>query len=132
MAQSNDPQVLYIIGADGTPYGFANDHDPADIDELMNLGLQRFHDHPPGPVTITDAEKSAAWSITPPATTQVLQVFARIPSPPKDCSLLNNGVGRDFCWIYENERREVAQPAAAGDAFEIPRRFGRSLQSFAR
>jgi hypothetical protein len=130
MAESNDPQGMYIFGADGTPYAFANDHDPADIDELMNLGLQRFHERPPAPVTISDTEKSAAFSIPPPATAQVLQVFARIPAPPKDCSLLNNGVGRDFCWIYENERREVVQLAAGGKAFDIPATIARRIARF--
>jgi hypothetical protein len=130
MAQTNDPQGMYIFGADGTPYAFANDHDPADIDELMDLGLQRFHDQPPGPSAISDAEKQAAFSISPPATAQVFQVFARIPFPPKDSSLLNNGVGRDFCWIYEEERREVTRLAAAGKAFDMPATIARRLARF--
>ena len=130
MAQSNDPQGMYIFGADGTPYGFANDHDPADIDELMTLGLQRFHEHPPAPVTITEEEKKAPFSIPPPDSAQVLQVFARIPAPPADCSFLNNGVGRDFCWIYENERREVAELATAGGEFEMPDTIARRIARF--
>ncbi len=130
MAQSNDPQGMYIFGPDGTPYGFANDHAPEDIDELMNLALKRFHDNPPARVTITDEELNAPFSITPPPSAQVLQVFARIPSPPKDCSYLNNGVGRDFCWIYENELQEVADLTAKGEPFEMPASITRRLVRF--
>ena len=81
MTQSNDPQGMYIVGADGTPYGFTNDHEPADISRLMDDGLKRFRTHPPRPVTVSATEKAAAFSITPPPTAQVLQVFARIPAP---------------------------------------------------
>ncbi|HWB01429.1 MAG TPA: hypothetical protein VG796_00300 [Verrucomicrobiales bacterium] len=130
MAQTNDPQGMYIIGADGTPYAFANDHDPADIHELMNLGLQRFRERPPARVAISDTEKNAPFSVCPPETAQVFQVFARIPSPPKDCSLLNNGVGRDFCWIYKNERCEVAQLASRGKAFDMPVAIARRIARF--
>jgi hypothetical protein len=130
MKQSNDPQGMYIFGADGTPYGFTNDHGTEDIDDFMNLGLERFRNSPPQPVVVTDAEKSAAFSITPPPTAQVLQVFARIPSPPENCSYLNNGVGRDFCWIYEHERREVAKFAASGKAFDMPAAIARRIARF--
>lgn len=128
--QSKDPQGMYIFGADGTPYGFCNDHDPADIDQLMNLALKRFKDTPPKPVVITEAEKKAPFSVLPPPTAQVLQVFARIPSPPKTSSYLNDGVGRDFCWIYQNELREVAELAAQGDPFEIPATIARRIARF--
>jgi hypothetical protein len=130
MAQSNDPQGMYIFAADGTPYGFCNDHDPADIQELMDLALGRYKAAPQKPVVITDAEKNAPWSVTPPPTAQVLQVFARIPSPPKDSSLLNDGVGRDFCWIYEDELREVARLAAGGTEFAIPATIARRIARF--
>lgn len=128
--QSQDPQGMYIFGADGTPYGFCNDHDPADIEQLMDLALKRFKAAPPKPVVITEAEKNAPWSVTPPPTAQVLQVFARIPSPPKDASLLNEGVGRDFCWIYDNELREVAELAAGGTEFTMPATIARRIARF--
>lgn len=128
--QSKDPQGMYIFGADGTPYGFCNDHDPADIQQLMDLSLKRFKATPPKPAEITEAEKKAPWSVMPPPTAQILQVFARIPSPPETSSRLNNGVGRDFCWIYENELREVAKLAAAGKEFPLPVTIARRIARF--
>jgi hypothetical protein len=133
MTQSLDPQGMYIFGADGTPYGFANDHEPADIARLMDMALKRFHAKPPKPVAITTAEKTDAFSITPPATAQVLQVFARIPSPPKTSTFLNNGVGRDFCWIYQEERQEMlkqAQRTAIGKTFSLPTSLARRIARF--
>ncbi|MGC4045943.1 MAG: hypothetical protein QM758_19295 [Armatimonas sp.] len=132
MLQSNDPQGMYIVGADGTPYGFANDHDTPEINRLMNLGLKGFRAHPPRSVVISQAEKNSSFSITPPADAQVLQVFARIPAPPSTCSFLNNGVGRDFCWVYGQELQEVAQRAKGpkGSVFSLPMTLVRRIARF--
>jgi hypothetical protein len=132
MTQSNDPQGMYIFGADGTPYGFTNDHEPADISRLMDEALRRFRAQPPRPVTISAREKAAPFSITPPATAQVLQVFARIPAPPSTCSFLNNGVGRDFCWVYAEEQKELARLAQGpkGSVFALPKSLVRRIARF--
>ncbi|HQZ28250.1 MAG TPA: hypothetical protein PK648_08885, partial [Verrucomicrobiales bacterium] len=74
MAQSNDPQGIYIFGADGTPYGFCNDHGPEDIDKLMDMALERFRKAPPQTVAVSKIEKETPFSLVPPATAQVLQV----------------------------------------------------------
>ncbi|MBP6602762.1 MAG: hypothetical protein KA250_13210 [Verrucomicrobiales bacterium] len=130
MAQSNDPQGIYIFGADGTPYGFCNDHGPEDIDKLMDMALERFRKAPPQTVAVSKIEKETPFSLVPPATAQVLQVYARIPNPPSTSTFLNEGVGRDFCWIYEEERREVATLAARGEPFEMPAAISRRLAMF--
>lgn len=110
---TSDPQGMYVVGPDGTPYGFTNDHGPEDITRFMNLALKRYHANPPHPVTISEADKRAPFSITPPPTASVIQSFARILDPPKTCSSLNKGTGRDFVWIYA---AEIATLLAAGDA----------------
>lgn len=132
MLQSNDPQGMYIVGADGTPYGFANDHDPPDISRLMDLGLQRFRTRPPRSVIVSASDKKAAFSITPPADAQVLQVYARIPSPPSTSSYLNNGVGRDFCWVYAQELQDIARHARGqrGSTFSLPASLVRRIARF--
>lgn len=121
---------MYIFGADGTPYAFANDHGPEDIDELMNIGLKRFQEKPPKKAEISEEERKASFSLVPPATAQVFQVFERIPSPPKTSSYLNKGVGRDFCWVYEAERQQVTVLAAKGEPFEIPSTIARRIARF--
>jgi hypothetical protein len=130
MAQSKDPQGMYIFGADGTPYAFCNDHGPEDIEKMMDLGLERFRKNPPRKVVISDSDRMASFSITPPPTAQVLQAYSRIPSPPESSTYLNKGVGRDFCWIYEKELREVARLALGGEEFAIPETIARRLARF--
>lgn len=132
MKQSLDPQGMYIFGADGTPYGFTNDHEPADITRLMDAALQRFQTNPPKPVTIPAADIAAPFSVTPPPSAQVLQVLARIPSPPNTCSILNNGVGRDFCWVYENERQAILRRSQSpvGSTFPLPASLVRRIARF--
>jgi len=130
MAQSNDPQGMYIFGADGTPYAFCNDHDPEDLEKLMDIGLERFRQTPPGQVALNEADLSASFSITPPPDTQILQCFSRIPSAPDSVTYLNKGVGRDFCWIYKDELHEVAELASTGQEFPFPERITRRLARF--
>lgn len=130
MRQSKDPQGMYIFGADGTPYAFCNDHGPEDIQKMMDIGLKRFRENPPQPVTITEDDKKALFSINAPAGAEVLQVFSRIPSPPKSSSYLNKGVGRDFCWIYQEEIKEIVKLAKIGSEFSMPESVTRRLARF--
>lgn len=120
--QTKDPQGMYVCGPDGTPYGFTNDHEPADIHHFMNTALTRYKVHPPTPTTVSPAEKNAPFSITPPAGVEIFQVYARIPHVPKTCSFLNEGIGRDFLWIYPDERTALALSAtrANGKSFSLP------------
>ena len=111
---------MYIVGADGTPYGFTNDHGPEDITRFMDACLARFRAHPPKPVIVTEAEKRAPFAIAPPATASVLNVYSRIPSPPNTCSLLNRGIGRDFCWVYGDEIAALNRAVAAGNTSPFP------------
>jgi hypothetical protein len=132
MCQTNDPQGMYILGADGMSYGFTNDHEPGDIQRFMNAGLTRFKASPPKRVTVTEAEKRAAFSITPTPATQVLQVFARIPTVPQGCSFLNEGVGRDFCWVYREELVAISARACRGIGakFRLPETLARRIARF--
>ncbi len=109
---TNDPQGMYIVGPDGSAYGFTNDHGPEDITRFMDICLARYHARPPKPVTISEADKKSPFSIMAPATASVIQSFARIPDPPGTCSRLNKGTGRDFVWVYADE---VTALVASGD-----------------
>lgn len=132
MTQTQDPQGMYVVGADGTPYGFTNDHGPEDIDRFMDTALARFRTKPPRTVAIDPALFDDRFSIRPPAGAQVLQVYARIPAPPSTCSVLNRGVGRDFCWIYPNEAKAIASAAKGpvGARFALPRTLARRIARF--
>lgn len=131
MTQTCDPQGMYICGPDGTPYGFTNDHDPPDISKFMDRCLFDYQTRPPKRVVVSPEEKAAAWSVTPPATAQVLQVLARIPNVPKGCSFLNEGIGRDFCWLYAEEAAALVKRAQAKPGgFALPETFARRIARF--
>jgi hypothetical protein len=132
VCQTNDPQGMYVCGPDGTPYGFTNDHDPPDILKYMDRCLVAYRAHPPKPTVVTEAEKNTPFSIQPAPTTQVLQTFARIPNVPKGSSFLNEGVGRDFVWLYANEAASLVAHAqkSGGMMFPLPETFARRLARF--
>lgn len=123
---SLDPQGMYILGADGTPYGFTNDHEPADIQRFMHRGLREFRKHPPKGVAISDAEIAAPWTARPPEGSAIVRVFARIRPLPTEVWGLNRSVGRDFFWIYPEELTALhrdsggTRSAAAGTSVPLP------------
>jgi hypothetical protein len=129
-----DPQGMYILGPDGSTYGFTNDHEPTDIQKFMDGALAKYRAHPPKRVVITDAEKRSQFAITPATSTTVLAVYSRIRSPiPKGCSYLNESIGRDFCWIYADEVAALARAAngkAAGTPIALPQTLVRRIARF--
>ncbi len=117
MKSSSDPQGMYILGADGSAYGFTNDHDPPDVLRFMNQGLRGFRAHPPGPAAISDADVAAPWTTVPPEGGAVVRVYSRIRPLPKQVWGLNRGVGRDYLWIYpEDIKGLIATSGGVGQA----------------
>ena len=104
---SNDSQGMYIVGADGTSYGYTNDHDPSNIHKALDAAFKKFKTHPPQKVTISEADIRAPYAVTPPPTATVARVFTRISPLPKACIGLNSGVGRDYLWIYPEEAKAM-------------------------
>jgi hypothetical protein len=110
-ASSSDPQGMYILGPDGTPYGFTNDHEPKDIQRFINAGLKGYQKHPPKQVEIKEADILAPWTVVPPAGSAVVRVFARIRPLPEKVRGLNRSIGRDFLWIYPEELESLKTQA---------------------
>jgi hypothetical protein len=117
---SNDSQGMYIVGPDGKSYAYANDHDPSDIKKTMDLGLQRYKASPPSQVSISAKEIETPYAISPAKTTSVVRVYSRIRPVPKGCSWLNNGPGRDFLWIYQDEVKKMLTAKPNGGTIKIP------------
>jgi hypothetical protein len=118
---SNDSQGMYIVGADGTSYGYTNDHDPSNINEAMNRALARFRAHPPHPVVISDAEVHARFAVAPPPKGVVVRVFTRITPLPQGCIGLNKGIGRDYLWIYPEEiQAMLVRTGKPSQPFKLP------------
>jgi hypothetical protein len=102
-SESADPQGMYILGADGTSYGFINDHDPIDVIQFMDRARRSYAQHPPRPIELAQDAVTAPFAETPESDTSVVRVFSRIRPLPAGAWGLNRSVGRDFLWIYRDE-----------------------------
>ena len=129
-AESSDPQGWYIVGADGTSYGWSNDHDPADAQRFMNRGLAGYRKHSPKPVEVTQAEIDEPFAVSPDPTTSVVHVYSRIRPLPEDVWGLNRGVGRDFLWVYAEEVDAMARAALSDEPFALPEALVRRIVRF--
>lgn len=119
MSSSLDPQGMYILGPDGSTYGFTNDHEPADILRFMDRALRGYAARPPRPAVVSDADVATPWSYTPPPGATVVRVFSRIRPLPQKVWGLNRGVGRDFLWIYPEDVQALID-ASAAPTFLLP------------
>lgn len=117
---SNDSQGMYIVGPDGKSYGYTNDHDPSNIQEAMNGALKRYHADPPKTVEISANEIDAPFAHSPAPSTAVVRVYSRIRPVPAGCTWLNNGPGRDFLWVYQDEVKQMLCAPKPGCAFKLP------------
>jgi hypothetical protein len=113
LADSTDPQGMYILGADGKSYGFINDHDPIDVLRFMDRALRSYKANPPAAVQVADDAVAAAFAEAPDPQSSVARVFSRIRPLPAGAWGLNRGVGRDFLWIYPDEAAALQTSCAA-------------------
>lgn len=109
---------MYILGPDGSSYGYTNDHDPSNIQACINGALKRYREHPPKAATVSQKEIETPFAITPPASASVIRVYSRIRPLPKGCTGLNQSVGRDFLWVYVHEARAMLAPGR--QPFKLP------------
>ena len=122
---------MYIVGPDGTSYGYCNDHDPSNVHKVLNAALAKYKAHPPKTAVITEKEKSAAWAHTPIPSTAVIRTFSRIVPVPEGCTMLNKGVGRDYLWLYQEEAKAIlALGKRTGQPFKMPGTFALRMARF--
>ena len=126
-----DAQGFYILGPDGTPYGWINDADPEDVLRFMNGGLRQWREHPPATVKVSASEIAEPWTTTPLPETQVVRVYARIRPLPARVWGLNRGIGRDQLWIYPEDTAALIAASAGGPQTPVelpPALVGRILR----
>lgn len=121
-------QGLYIVGADGSFYGFHNDHpnqynnwNLGEIKQFLESGLKAFAESPPANIAIPQSGIPNRSVLSPDPTTSVIRVFSRISPLPSGASELNSAIGRDHFWILENEVAQIASAAHDnGESFWLP------------
>lgn len=117
-------QGLYVVGPDGTAYGYKVvwQLTPAGVLSWLDASLARHRASPPAKASITDAAVAAAAPAAPPAGVSVLTVFSRVrPVPQGADPSIGKGVGRDHLWIWAEELRLLAS-ATEKDTPVFPRR----------
>ncbi|HEY9790416.1 MAG TPA: hypothetical protein V6D22_08455 [Candidatus Obscuribacterales bacterium] len=114
-------QGFYIIGADGTYYGWDNSHYLPNVIKFIDKGLSDFHKRPPAHIEIADSQLSERFSASPDATTSVVRVFNRISPLPDGCDELNKSVGRDHLWIYADEVQQLLAASNSSAQFPLPK-----------
>jgi hypothetical protein len=114
-------QGFYVVGADGSGYGFNNNRDPQRVDRFMSRGIEQFREHPPANTDVPESIRTAPFSRAPDPSTSVIRVFSRIRPLPPGADVLNAGVGRDHLWILAGEVREILSAGnKVGRAFAMP------------
>lgn len=120
-AYGKTSQGFYVLGADGSDYGFNNNRSVERVLQLMDRGLAAFKARPPSRVEIDDA--GAAYGFAFPPGVAVTRVFARISPVPEGCHDSNQSVARDHLWVSSSEMASLAKG-------EFPMELARRLCRF--
>jgi len=118
----DDVQGFYIVGADGTSYGWLNEYDLERVNTFLDGGLADFKQRPPQRVEIPASLADSGFTITPDPSASLVRVFSRIRPLPPGCDSLNASVGRDHLWIFAGEVQEIVKTASQiGKPVPLPR-----------
>lgn len=119
-------QGFYVVGADGSFYGYNNNRSVVRVNAFMDAGLELFRSRPPKKVEVTPQELDAPSYVTPPSGTSVLRIFGRIRPLPSEASDRNRAVGRDHIWVLASELKKLEEKLDP----ELPRSFVLRLVRF--
>jgi len=128
--KDNTVQGLFVVGSDGTPYGWINTNDVKEVNDFLSRGLALFQHAAPDTVPVAPELVQEIWSQRPPAGGCVARVFSRISPLPPGCDPLNASIGRDHLWIYPAEIEEMIRSSAASTEFELPKNLVARLVRF--
>jgi len=138
-------QGYYILGADGTGYGYWHPGHMGDsptmatgrfgvltggFHQVLDVSLERFRTHPPKSINTEDLGVGQVSTLKPDPTTSVIRVLTRLPCDDPGDPFLNN-IGRDFFWIYRSDVQELLEAAdAATQTFDFPEQLKARLTRF--
>lgn len=98
-------QGRYVVGADGTAYGYNNNRSVERVLAMMDSALSQFQARPGGPVPKGGHPSGRAW----PEGVQTVRVAARVRPVPEGCDPMNQNVARDHLWILPEEAKELGR-----------------------
>lgn len=103
--EGSTAQGFYVLGADGSDYGFNNNRSVERVLGLMDRGLAAFKERPPAKVEIDPAQ--GRYGFVRPDGVKALRVFARVRPIPAGCDPANENVARDHLWIPAEELKSL-------------------------
>lgn len=126
-------QGLYIVGADGRPYGYRVvwELPPRALLESLDEAMVGFRKFPPAKVELDPADVAAVGAPVLDSTTSAVRVYSRVRPIPQDAGPANAGVGRDHLWIFADEVKEIVATAGGpGTRTALPARLAARLARF--
>lgn len=104
--EGSTAQGFYVLGADGSDYGFNNNRSVERVLGLMDRGLAAFKERPPRKVEIDPA--SGRYGFARPQDVATVRVFSRVRPVPDGCDPSNENVARDHVWVLPSEMQDLA------------------------
>lgn len=96
-------QGFWVIGPDGTFYGYNNNRSKERVEQMLDRALAKFRQSPPKLVAPTREELAAPSAAKAPQGSSVVRVYARVRPVPAGCADSNKRVSRDHLWISAEE-----------------------------
>ncbi len=100
IAQGVTAQGFYVMGAEGSAFGFNNNRSVERVVGFATKGLASFRNASLVKVAIPEPKDVQP---KPPAGTTVLRVYSRILPVPKGSDPANENVQRDHFWVLDGE-----------------------------
>jgi hypothetical protein len=114
-------QGFYVMGADGSTYGFNNNRSIERVLGFLEKGRNAFLAAPKAAVSVSDEELRARFSRTADPSVSIMRVYTRIKPLPEGCAESNASVGRDHFWIYpEDVQAILAATEKKGERASMP------------
>ena len=101
--ESVSAQGFYVVGADGSAFGYHNVRSVDRVLSLLKNGAKAFEAAHVKAPKIDDAAVADANDRRQPAGTSVLRLFARIQPFPEGCDPSNENVSQDHFWLLKEE-----------------------------
>jgi hypothetical protein len=102
-------QGFYVLGPDGSAYGFNNNRSVEGVHKMLDFALAAYKERPPAKADVSDADVQAPFSPPRPPGALAARVLARVKPVPEGCAAANENVARDHLWILAGEQQELTE-----------------------
>lgn len=101
-------QGKYVLGADGSAYGFNNNRSTERLGNMLDEALKKFRANPPARTDIPPSQGHTT-GLEWPKDVSVVRTFTRVRPLPEGCDPMNENAARDHLWILPQEAATLAK-----------------------